>query len=451
MLKKIEALSIPNPSHIQTSYSIGFTSSTTIDIDISGGTFNPSDLSFSNIQQSGGGNFTFDAVLVGTLDFSTWHEEDELDFEGTGTRPPPPPRYISFDADFQIAFQFINLTVSVQMKLDANNTLALCITSATVTDKQVNFSQPGQTSLKNNDQINDRVGGMADTIASSFQNSLNSAFPVLPKSVKLTDDITYLVPGTPGGLVFPNDNGLQYCMVGQVQWKGTNAPGEIGSVPFPPVPTDGHDALFYINNYSFNALFWAFFKQGDLNFSFNVTNVPTSKTCLTTDYYKNTPLHAISDQYPNRNMIIDLTLKATPNTRLLPNEADITYNALVTFFVAKADSTTEKDAELFSIDLTAIDVLETFSVSTNASALTFHVITLKELSLKVVKSSIPDVDVSTLKKLWTSVLHPVYLNVLDKAGQAGIPLPSSLQGGFTNCVIQLYSGYVSAAVNLTST
>ena len=166
---------------------------------------------------------------------------------------------------------------------------------------------------------------------------------------------------------------------------------------------------------------------------------------------KNTPLHAISDQYPSRNMIIDLTPKSIPNTQLLPNEADVTYNALVTFFVAKTGSTTEKDVELFSVDLTAIDALQTFSLSTNASALqliTFRVNTLKELSLKVVNSNIPSVDVSTLNKLWTSVLHPVYLNVLDKAGQIGIPLPTFLQGDFTKSVIQLYRGYVSAAVNL---
>ena len=247
MLKKIGALSIPNPSHIQTSFSTGFTSTTTIKIDTSGGIFKSSDLSISSIQQSSGGNFTLDAVLIGTLDFSTWHEEDTIFFHGSGTRPPPAPVHIHFDTGFQMTFQSISLTVSAQIKLDAKNNLVLSVKSATVTSKQVNFSLPDRTSLKDNGQIDDRVGGITDSIASSFSNSLKSEFTIWPNSGKLTDDIAYLFPGTPGGLVFPDDiNGVQYRMVGEVQWKGTNAPGDIGTVPFPPIPTDGHDALFFI-------------------------------------------------------------------------------------------------------------------------------------------------------------------------------------------------------------
>ena len=348
------------------------------------------------------------------------------------------------------------------MKLDASNNIAPNVVGVKVNDKKFNFNLPSQTGLtssifdcinkKVKSEISDKIGVMTDGIVSSVHTGLDSAFSVIPESGKLTSDITYLFPGTPGGLLFPNNNGVQYCVLGKVQWKGSNAPGDVGSVPFPPVPTDGHDALFYVNNYSFNALFWAFYKQGDLHFSFNKSNVPV-EPMLTTNYYNGTSLQPIYDKYPNRNMIIDLTLNAPPSVQLVANKADITYNALVTFYVAKAGSETEKDAELFSVDLTEIDALETFSVSSNANFLqliTFNVNTIKELSLKVVNSNIPKVDPSTLISMWKFGLQPVYANVLNKASQAGVPLPSSLDGIFTNYAIQIHPGYASAAVNFTS-
>ena len=348
------------------------------------------------------------------------------------------------------------------MKLDASNNIAPNVASVTVNSKNFNFNLPSQTGLtssifgcvndKVKSEISDKIGAMTDGIVSSVHTGLDSAFSVIPESGKLTSDITYLFPGTPGGLLFPNNSGVQYCVLGQVQWKGSTAPGDVGSVPFPPVPTDGHDALFYVNNYSFNALFWAFYQQGDLHFSFNKSNVHF-EPMLNTNYYKGTPLQSIYDKYPDRNMIIDLKLKAAPSVQLVANDADITYNALVTFYVAKAGSETEKDAELFSVDLTEIDALETFSVSSNANFLqliTFHVNTVKELSLKVVNSNIPNVDPPTLNMIWKFMLHPVYADVLDKATQTGVPLPSSLDGVFTNYAIQIHPGYASAAVNFTS-
>ena len=348
------------------------------------------------------------------------------------------------------------------MKLDGTNNLAPAVLSSEVTDKVFTYTLPEKTGLdatvfdcvkdKVHSTIDSHISAMTNAIAGCVHVGLNKAFDVIPESGKLTNDITYLFPGTPGGLLFPNDNGVQYCVLGQVQWKGTNAPGDIGTVPFPPVPTDGHDALFYINNYGFNALFWAFYNEGDLHFSFNKTNI-SYEPALTTKHYNNTPLQAIYDQYPDRNMVVDLALNAAPTIQVLADEADITYNGLVTFYVAKEGSETEKDAELFSLDVTEVDALEHFSVGTNANSLQliiFRVQTLKDVSVKVVSSNIASVDVPTVEMVWKFTLSPIYADILSKAAETGVPLPSSLQNVFTNYAIQLKPGYVSAAVNFTS-
>ncbi len=124
-------------------------------------------------------------------------------------------------------------------------------------------------------------------------------------------------------------------------------------------------------------------------------------------------------------MIVDLTLNAAPTIQVLADEADITYNALVKFYVAKAGSAAEKDAELFSLDITEVDGLKQFSVGTNANSLQliiFHVETLKDLSVKAVSSNIPNLDLPSLKTVWQFAISETYTDILSKAAQAGVPL-----------------------------
>ena len=458
-MKTFGALSIPNPPQFTASIPDGIIT-THVRINLSGGEFNPSTISLSDLKQASGGKFSINAELIGDLDFSTWHEIDVI----MVSDPPhsPPPQTTSFESTFKIKFDYIKLSTTIEMKLDDTNNLAPTALSAVITDNKFSYDLPNNTGLKASmyscvesqvhSTIDSQITAMTDAIAGCVHIGINKAFEVIPESGKLTDDITYLFPGTPGGLLFPNDNGVQYCVLGQVQWKGTNAPGDIGTVPFPPVPTDGHDALFYINNYGFNALFWAFYNEGDLHFSFNKTNI-SYEPALTTKHYNNTPLQAIYDQYPDRNMVVDLALNAAPTIQVLADEADITYNGLVTFYVAKEGSETEKDAELFSLDVTEVDALEHFSVGTNANSLQliiFRVQTLKDVSVKVVSSNIASVDVPTVEMVWKFTLSPIYADILSKAAETGVPLPSSLQNVFTNYAIQLKPGYVSAAVNFTS-
>ena len=419
----------------------------------------PTAINFTGITQSSGGKFVVDTDLSGKLQFAKWHESDTTS-TGHGM-----PSTTSFDSpDFVITFSSIKLKIDLTVKLNAQNQLSPSIDNSSLTSQSFTFSLPKQTALtgslfscvtdKVKSTIHDKVAGMTSSVISKFSTGINGALSIIPESGKLTQNITYSFPGTPQGLQFPSDNnGLQYRVLGKVTYKSETAPGDIGVVPFPAVSTD-HDAVFNANNYEFNALFWAFYKEGTLNFSFNKANVKFAPG-MNTSYYNGTPLEKA---YPNRNLIIDVHLTAPPSVMLKANtqggEADITYTATLTYWVAKAGSETEKEKQVFVVSVTDVDALEGFAVSTNLSSfvqlLTFHVTTVKALTSKLISTTIPNLDPSTFEEMWKFMLHPSYADVLDKAAQAGVPLPSGLQGVFKNYKIQINTGYASVAVNFGS-
>ena len=456
---QLKNLVIPDPDPINGVNIPSGGISTTADITISGGSFMPTTINFTGITQSSGGKFVVDADLSGKLQFAKWHESDTED-TGKGL-----PHTSSFNSpNFTITFSSIKMKLDLTVKLNAQNQLNPSIDSSSLTSQSFTYSLPKQTALTGSlyscvtDQVNssikDKIGGMTSSIISKLSAGFNSALSIIPVSGKLTQDITYSFPGTPQGLQFPSDNiGVQYRVLGKVIYKSTTAPGDIGIVPFPAVSTD-HDAVFNANNYEFNALFWAFYKEGALHFSFNKTNVPFAEG-MNTSYYTGTPLETA---YPNRNLIIDVNLTAPPTVMLKANtqggEADITYTAILTYWVAKVGSETEKDKQVFVVSVTDVDALEGFAVSTNISSfvqlLTFQVTIVKTLTSKLISTTIPNLDLSTFEEMWKFMLHPSYADVLNKAAKAGVPLPSALQGVFKNYEIQINTGYASIAVNFGS-
>ena len=452
---QLKNLVIPDPDPINGVNIPGGGESTTVNIKISGGSFMPTTINFTGIKQSSGGKFVVDADLSGKLQFAKWHESDT---QNTGKGPS---NTSSFDSpNFTITFSSIKIKFDLTVKLNAQNQLNPSIDSSSLTSQSFTYSLPKLTSLTGSlyscvtDQVNssikNKIGSMTSSIISKLSAGFNSALSIIPVSGKLTQDITYSFPGTPKGLQFPSDNtGVQYRVLGKVIYKSTTAPGDIGIVPFPAVSTD-HDAVFNANNYEFNALFWAFYEEGALNFSLNKTNVPFAAG-MNTSYYNETLLEKA---YPNRNLIIDVNLTAPPTVMLEGGEADITYTANLAYWVAKVGSETEKDKQVFVVSVTDVDALEGFAVSTNASSfvqiLTFQVTVVKILTSKLISTTIPNLDSSTFEGMWKYMLHSTYADVLNKAAKAGVPLPSTLQGVFKNYEIQINTGYASIAVNFGS-
>lgn len=459
ILKQLNAIHIPNPSPITTTVPDPLTmGSTEVTITISGGRFNQSHLSVNNVTQSSGGVFNVDAVLDGQIVFSNWFEEDKY-----VASPVAPPNISRFNASsFNITFHGISLKATIALSLDKQNNLFPSVTNITVNVGAFNYTLPSQSFVKSTTmlncvqmQMNKEVAAQASLMSSSIATllvtALTSVFTDITNSGALTNDIHFSFPGTPNGLQFPNNNnGAQYRVLGEVKYKGQPAVGNIGTVPFPPLPIGGHDVTFAIDNYEFNALLWAFHQQGSLNFTFDKTNIPF-QLAMNTDYYTGTGLNAITQQYPHRDLIVDLQLSNPPVVVLQAGKAELTYTAIISFWIAKAGTTTQKETEIFTFDLTETDALERFSVSTGAGGvevLSCRIGLVQAESVKVLNTIINPVDSKLLNTTWKSIFHPSYCNVLEKAiKQSGVPLPSLPQCSYTNFSVQVNSGYVSASVN----
>ena len=465
LMKEFKKLHIPDPDEFSADIpSIGISSFAKI--KISGGSFTPTGISFSNMQQELGGNFSMEASISGKLHFKNWHEEDTIVTAGFGGFSIP--QHSKFDSsEFIITFSTILIKISVHIKLDKDNGFAPSVTDAKVLDKKFKYTLPKKTALegsilscvkdKVDSTIRHKISDMTNSIVSSLNSSLNEAFEIIPESGKLTSTITFIFSGTPHGLQFPsNNNGVQYRVVGKVRYEkkhkeSKSAPGDIGTVPFPEIPTD-RDALFHVNNYEFNALFWAFYENGDLNFSFNQDNV-TPKAGLSTDYFEPSPL---SKAYPHRDLIIDVELTQHPTVLLRAGEAEISYSAILTYWITKKGSDKDKEKEVLKISINETDNLDGFAVSTKVDSglqsLTFNVsVESKNLESKIISTNIDGLnDSQMMENLWKFMLHPTYATVLDKAANSGIPLPSALQGIFKDCKISIMAGYASVAINFGS-
>lgn len=460
LLNGLKTLKLPNPPKKTVVIpNIGVT--TTAELDISGGHLIPISISFNpNVSQSANGKFTAQGSITVNVQYSDWHETDTTVVSGGF------PSTTDFHSDqFIIKFTPLTLSMTIQVGLDGNNQLVATLTDSQTLQKNFKFSLPSQTAITSSlfscfndavkDQISKQVANTADQFASVAGSSLNTVFKAIPNTAMLTENISFDFHGTPKGLVFPGDKGVQYRVLGQVKYKGTNAPGVIGTVPFPDVPTD-HDGAFNANNYEFNALLWAFYQDGKLHANINKTNT-TYQPALNTDYYNNSPAQALYDAYPDRNLIIEINLTEAPTAILLedkPGEgyARIQYTGTMTWWIAKTGSETEKDVKAFTLSLTDVDNLSEFSVGTNENYIQVVRCRVQEVmsyDVKLISSNIPGLR-DEFGLIWKFAFQPQYAFTLNGAAQAGVALPSTLQEVFTNYQIDIHTGYVTVAVNFTS-
>jgi len=461
LLNKFGDLQVSNPPEV--SHTIpGLGIWTVVTVSITGGKLTMTHLSFSNLEQSSGGKFSIDALITATVHFSNWQETD-VSYGSIHS----PSTYTFNSPHFSITFQKIALTITVEIELSNNNLLPANV-NLKVTDQQFTFTLPLQSCLnsifscvqqKVNSTISNQIKAMTSNMIGKIQSSLNNLFSIIPESGKLTSDIQFLFQGTPGGLAFPDTSGAQYRVLGKVQLKGQDAPGDVGVIPFPTIPPNTHDAIFFLNTYVFDALFWAFYKEGSLHSSFDKNTFADNvifQQYFDTNFYAATSLKAIAEKYPNRNMVVNLVLSNAPSVQLSTEGANISYSGSLSFWLTQPGSVSEKDpdGELFSIVLKESDMLDNFAVSTNSSLqlVTFKVTSLKDISMpRFISDNIKITKTQGVEDIWTLVLRTVYVDILGQVAKAGVPLPSTLQGIFTNCNIEVCKGYASAAVNFTST
>ena len=451
-MDEIKSLSITDPPDHSGDYAIS----------ISGGHLQPVSISFDPQSTTFNGNsVTTQAKISTKLQYSNWHEVDSYMYPKVGRVV-----YNQFDSDeFIITFDPLVLSMTLKVTLGDGNELVASVTDSHAVDKSTNFhfTLPNQSGLTTTwfscltdavkDQITKQISTSADKIASGAGKSLGAVLSSIPSSGHLTDDILFDFHGTPNGLAFPDNKGAQYRVRGELSYKGTKAPGKIGTVPFPDVPTD-HDAVFNVNNYEFNALLWALYQDGQLHTTINKTNT-TFQPALNTDYYNDDDAQALYKAFPNRNLIIEINLTEAPTVVLKEGTATIQYTGTMTWWIAKVGSETEKDVQAFTLSLTDMDNLDHFKVGTNSNSskhiqvVRFSVQQVMECDVKLKSSNVPGLK-GDFHSTWKHVFQPQYAFILNGAAQKGVALPSTLQEIFTNYQIDIHTGYASAAVNFTS-
>jgi hypothetical protein len=142
---------------------------------------------------------------------------------------------------------------------------------------------------------------------------MSADLQTIPNSGQLTPAITYEYH--PQTLTFP-DGGLAFGSNGAVTFKrrdGTVVPYPGAAPPplaLPPVDPAKH-INFYVHQYDFDALLWAFFEDGDLHLHVTKGMLIDGEP-LETNTYEGTPLHALWEKYPNRDMTMTIAALTAP-------------------------------------------------------------------------------------------------------------------------------------------
>ena len=321
---------------------------------------------------------------------------------------------------------------------------------------------------------------------SRFNALLAPLFGSIPASGHLTPQIVFHFPVGPGGLTFPGNSGMALGVSGEVRYNDVPYPGaNPPQLALPPVPTS-HHLHYYVADYAFNALFWAFFCAGGMHATASQGNVP-DPAVLNTANYKGTPLQALYLAYPNLPMMALITARAAPTVQFeavydlsaaqlgqlrdrLPGaiysllEAGLVgavYMDEAAFMAALVGLLGQADADqykaliesvarvlgavvrhrlgvdmqvlshgsavtAFTFELEQTDVLQGFVLdhSGNTQTLQFQFQIVPSLTVaKLLSSTITGIDAGAFAYIWNWVLQPVFASQMNKIGKAGVALP----------------------------
>jgi hypothetical protein len=416
---------------------------------------------------------------------------------------------------YSVGFSQMTITIVFDFVF-SNNDWQFNFISATATTTGVSPNIPSQSIVN----IEENAGCFSTKVSESTQNAVDAIdfttpivaliqplFTSIPASGNLTSNIVFQFPVGPSGLTFPNNNGIAAGVTGEVTFNGTPFNGSNPpQLSLPPVPTNNH-LNYFASDYTFNALMWAFFEEGDLVALATPGNIP-DPAALNTANYNNTPLQALYTAYPNMPMTANIKALAAPavqflqiydltatNIVKLQNQLPaVTYSKLQvlkgsvfmdepSFFAALVNAIGQADADQYktliesvanvvgavvthstqvvlnvidggntipviTFDISETDVLQAFvlGISGTTQTLQFAFQIVQPLTTSTfVSSSIPGINSGDFGFIWNFVLQTVYATEVAKIGQAGVALPR-IQGFnflFNNATITLQPGYAN--------
>lgn len=215
-----------------------------------------------------------------------------------------------YNKTYGYTVSFASLVITVALKLTYSDSWSLVVTGVTSQPSAADPSIPKDSILQNQEVsgcFRTRIGQQTKAAVSTIdfetpiKDLIGNLGVKIPSTGRLTQDIDFLFGTGPSGLTFPGDKGMQVGVTGQVTYEGTPySGGTPPQLPVPEVPSTKHLA-YYVAAYEFDALFWAFYRQGLLKLLIRPGDLP-DPSALYTNTYRNTPLQGLYQQYPNHTM-----------------------------------------------------------------------------------------------------------------------------------------------------
>ncbi len=305
-----------------------------INIALSNGSLSSfSPLFQSPVTQQDNGQFT---MAMSANNFSanyTWHETYDDYFCGMFGCSKTDSNDNTYG--YSVGIGNMTITIVFQFKFNANQ-WQLTLLNSTPATSGISPNIPSR-SIVNSEQSS---GCFSTTFSSAtaqsvsaidFSSPINALltplFSSIPSSGNLTPNIVFQFPMGASGLTFPNNAGIATGVTANVTCKGQSYAGaNPPQLPLPAIPSD-HHLNYFASDYTFNALMWAFYEEGDLVATATPGNIP-NPAALNTSNYQNTPLQALYNAYPNTPMTANIKALQAP-TVSFATIYDLTANNIV--------------------------------------------------------------------------------------------------------------------------
>lgn len=415
-------------------------------IKITGGEATLQDINLDSVSQGDNGTFTIVFKATIYIVYGTWHEEfDHIEYT-QGTVIKNHEKH-TFTNEFYFTVDPVDLTFDVQLTLKSGK-LVIVVNSCSSKVKSVDIHLPGDSVLAGHcksvqDKIDSKIKDSIskEDFATPIKDKIQPYFDEIPDSGKLTDNIVVKFPFE--GMEFENNNSIEAGTTAQVVFKGTPYPEKFSFLPYPAVVTD-KDIHFFVHNYEFNGLLWAFYQEGDLHERITKDMLPDPQE-LTTDYYSGIPgLDWIATDFPHRDMVVYVTALESPTVAINTTGAKVTYKVNCTLKVI------DNSNEILLIEAIVDQVCDLTSLALVGSGglqrVTFK-FSLDTFTAKLEKSYKP-IDPALFNLIWKMIIEPEYARQMEKVGETGVALPSMTLFSFCNTAFGLLTDYLSVKTNI---
>jgi hypothetical protein len=445
---QVEGLNAPNKAFSQSGFISGL-GVYDLCVSVSAGKLSINNLITSSAVQQPNGTFSITISADLSLAYNSWHESYSKIFVSPGTLDPIRQYFDQEFSDFSIKIVGIKLELTIQFTVVANNLeIEVIKSTSTIDPNKIELNFPTRSFLQSRmscvkKEVKKMVVELISKIdfGSLIKKVANNLFEQIPNSGHLTKDIIYQFPVV--GLQFLNNNSMEAGITGMVTYKEEVYPAELPLLPYPNVE-EKKDVNFDIHEYEFNALFWAFYKEGDLHMRLtgDMTNDPKE---FNTDYYNDIMgLEWMAEKYPNCPIVAYITAIDSPLVSIIPGSLSSIIN--VDCELKAVQNGTE--ISLIKVIVNQKDDLTNLTIVTdkNIQKVKFK-FTLDNFNATI-ESSIEPIDPAMFKLIWKMIVEPYYANKMGQVGETGVPLPSMEFFLLGDPEIKLNASYLSLSTNV---